>query len=241
MIRTIVWTISFWLSLLLLLPFLLYAKLLKDEQKKVVLADQMARKWSRFLLALAGANVEVRGLERIPTEGPVVYVANHQSNFDIPLMIAHMPKTKGFIAKKELLKMPVVKSWMRYMKCVFIDREDIRQQVKSISEGVAQIKLGQSMVIFPEGTRSADGSLGTFKAGSLKLATKSNATIVPVAICNSRGLMPKGLYKVTPANVVLKICQPIENPEQMNRETNELAERIKHEIDSYLKNDERMM
>lgn len=234
MIRTLVWFLGFWLSLIYFMPMLLKANKMDSLEKRREFADQMARKWSQFLLKLAGAEVVVENIEKIPVEGSVVYIANHQSNFDIPLMIAHMPKSKGFIAKIETLKIPLVRTWMRHMQCVFMDRSDMRQQVRSITEGVAHLKSGQSIVIFPEGTRSADGRLGEFKAGSFKLATKSGSTIVPVAIVNSMGLMKKGEKTIKSAMVRLVICDPIEITSEMNKETSELCEIVKLRIEEEL-------
>lgn len=234
MIRTIIWFMGFWGSLLFYMPFLYKAKKIDSVEARRTYADEKAKKWSLFLLKLAGANVEVIGQEKLPEESSVVYIANHQSNFDIPLMIGHMTKTKGFIAKVETKKIPLVRSWMAFMQCVFIDRDDIRQQVRAISEGVANIKNGQSIVIFPEGTRSSDGRLGVFKAGSLKLATKSGAPIVPVAIYNSMGLMKKGEKTIRKAKVKLFICDPIYITPEMNRETGALAERVKSNIQEAL-------
>jgi 1-acyl-sn-glycerol-3-phosphate acyltransferase len=228
MLRTIVWFIYFWIALIGYTPGLLKARKMENPTKR---ADAYARKWSRNLLKMAGAQITVVGVENIPKDSAVVYVGNHQSNFDIPLMISCVPGTKGFIAKKEILKMPLVRDWMQLMQCVFIDRSNIRQQVKAISEGVQTLKNGQSIVVFPEGTRSPDGRLGEFKPGSLKLATKSGAPIVPVAIINSRGLMPKGRMIITPAEVKIVIMKPIEITPEMNKETGALADQIKTMIE----------
>lgn len=227
MIRTGVWFLFFWIYLLGTLPKLVLVNKRKDAGE---IADQIARKWSGHLLRLAGADVEVVGEANVPLDQSVVFVSNHQSNFDIPLMIAKVPGTKGFVAKVETLKIPIVRTWMRHMKCVFIDRSDIRQQVRTIIEGVQNIKSGQSMVVFPEGTRSPDGSLGEFKAGSLKLAIKSGASVVPVAIINSRGLMPKGAWKIKPAKVKMIIGTPIEISETHVKETVALSNLVKERI-----------
>lgn len=234
MFRTAVWFLGFGSSLVFFMPMLIRLSQLKDASERAKLADGYAKKWSKFLLWIAGAKVIVIGEEKIPVGEAVVYVANHQSNFDIPLILAHLPKNKGFIAKVETLKIPLVWRWMKHMKCVFIDREDMRQQVKAIGEGIAYIKSGQSMVIFPEGTRSATGHLGDFKPGSLKLATKSGATIVPIAIDNSMGLMKKGSNIIKPSHVTLKVLDPISITPEMNRETPELAANIRAQIERSL-------
>ncbi len=233
MIRTIVWFAYFWLSLIGLMPALIKANKM-TEKEKLEFADQKARRWSSQLLKLAGCKVEVIGLEHIPENTAVLYVCNHQSNFDIPLAISHLPKTKGFIAKIELLKMPIVRDWMKHMKCIFMDRSDIRQQVKGISQGVQFLKTGQSMTIFPEGTRSPDGEVKAFKPGGLKLATKSGVPIVPVTIRNSKKIMKKGSLLIKPADVKLIISEPIWIDKEMNKETVALTESVKTIIASHL-------
>jgi len=197
-------------------------------------ADKKARQWMSSLLSLAGCKVEIIGLEKIPMDTAVLYVGNHQSNFDIPLMLTQLPKSKGFIAKIETLKMPFVSDWMKYMRCVFMDRNDIRQQVKGISEGIGYLKEGQSIVLFPEGTRSESGALGDFKPGGLKLATKSGVPIVPVTIKGSIDLMRKGSFKIKPSKVVIIVSDPIEITDEMNKDTKGLTETIKSIIHSNL-------
>lgn len=227
MLRTIIWFIFFWVKLVLYLPSYYKAKRMSDPVLRGTYADEKAREWMGDLLKLAGCRVTVKGLENVPKDRAVLFVANHQSNFDIPLMITKLPGKKGFIAKIETLKMPFVSEWMKFMNCVFMDRSDLRKQVKSISEGVSILKSGHSMVLFPEGTRSPNGELLEFKPGGMKLATKSGAPIVPVTINHSMNLMKKGTMKITPADVVIIISEPIEMTDEMNRETVKLAEDVK--------------
>lgn len=208
---------------------------MEDPIKRSIYADEKAREWMGDLLKLAGCKVTVEGLDNVPKDRAVLYIANHQSNFDIPLMITQLPGKKGFIAKIETLKMPIVSDWMKFMHCVFMDRSDIRKQVKSISEGVGILKSGHSMVLFPEGTRSPDGKLLEFKPGGMKLATKSGVPIIPVTIDGSMNLMKKGTFKITPAEVIIRISKPIEMTEEMNRETVKLAEDVKAIISASLK------
>ena len=233
MIRTVIWFAYFWLSLLGLIPSLLKANKM-TEAEKIVFADLKARKWSSQLLGIAGCKVGVKGLENIPENQTVLYVGNHQSNFDIPLAITYLPKTKGFIAKIELLKMPFVRDWMKHMQCIFMDRSDMRQQVKSITQGIKTLKEGQSMVIFPEGTRSPDGEIKAFKPGGLKLATKSGVPIVPITIKNSKEIMKKGSLLIRPANVEIIISEPIWIEAEMNKDTVTLTETVQSIIASQL-------
>lgn len=227
MIRTIIWFLFFWIKLVLYIPSYYKAKKMHDPSDY---ADLKAREWMGDLLKLAGCKVKVNGLEHIPKDQTVLFVCNHQSNFDIPLMITTLPGKKGFIAKIETLKLPFVRDWMRFMRCVFMDRSDLRKQVKSISEGIEILKSGHSMVLFPEGTRSPDGKLLEFKAGGFKLATKSGVPIIPVTINGSMHLMKKGTLKITPSEVEIIIGEAIVMTDEMNKETVKLSEEVKNII-----------
>jgi len=234
MLRTIIWFAFFWIKLVLYLPFYYKAKRMTDLVERSIYADKMARAWMGALLKIAGCKVTVEGSANVPLDRAVLFVCNHQSNFDIPLMITSLPGKKGFMAKKEMLDFPFVRDWMKFMHCVFMDRSDIRQQVKSITDGIAILKSGHSMVLFPEGTRSPDGELLEFKAGGFKLATKSGVPIVPVTINHSMALMKKGTYKITPAHVKITIGTPIEMTEDMNKETVKLSDAVKSIIEASL-------
>lgn len=129
----------------------------------------------------------VHGEEYVP-KGPVLYVCNHQGRFDIPVLIAGLPGKKGFIAKKEMSKIPVFSKWMEAIHCVFIDRENDRQALKSIIKGIDNLKKGYSMIVFPEGEKTGSENMTEFKRGTFKLATKPKVPIVPVTI--------DGTYKV---------------------------------------------
>lgn len=234
MLRTLIWFIYFWGKLVVYIPSYLHVKKMPDAYARSVYADEKARAWMGDLLKLAGCKVVVEGLENVPKDRAVLFVANHQSNFDIPLMLTQIPGKKGFIAKVETLKMPIIRDWMRFMQCVFMDRSDIRQQVKAIGEGISILKGGQSLVLFPEGTRSPDGHMLDFKPGGFKLATKSGAPIVPITINGSMDVMKKGAFIITPARVHMKIHPVIEITDDMNKETVLLSESVKQVIETAL-------
>jgi len=155
-----------------------------------------------------------------------VFVANHQSNFDIPLLLGYINKPKGFIAKAETEKMPIVGGWMRYLRCVFMDRSNPRAALKAIKQGIEIVKSGYSLVIFPEGTRSVDGSLSEFKPGSFKLAMKAEAMIVPVTISGSFGIMKKGSLRIKPSQVKITISDPVTSTGYESTESYLLREKI---------------
>ncbi len=228
MIRTIIWFAFFWIYLLFTLPALMKVKKL-DKQNRIKERDDLvfktARNWARALVNLTGTKINIIGAENIPKNEAVVFVSNHQGNFDIPILLGFLNKPKAFIAKKELIKFPIISTWMKYMNCVFMDRKDIRQSLQSINQGIEYIKEGYSMVIFPEGTRSIDGQLKDFKPGSLRLALKSGAPIVPVTIKGSINIMGKNSYIIKPANVTVIVSSPID-PITI-KDTNKLTEMIR--------------
>lgn len=213
MIRTVLWFAYFWILLLGTLPSLHKVKRYEKQGKRAEhdrLTNKVVKTWARALLRAAGAKVILQGEERIPKDQPVVFVSNHQGNFDIPLLLGYISTPKAFVAKIELSKFPIVSNWMEQMKCVFMDRADIRQSLTVINQSAEYLEQGYSTVLFPEGTRSKGGKMGAFKAGSLKLAKKAGVPIVPVAIDGSYKLMEKQKYWIKPATVRITIFDPIE-------------------------------
>jgi 1-acyl-sn-glycerol-3-phosphate acyltransferase len=190
-------------------------------------AHAIARRWAQKGLAMNGSSIQVSGIENVPQNGGLLFVANHQSNFDIPILVGHVPRDKGFIAKLELLKVPAFSRWMKYIGCIFIDRTDARQSLDSINEAAERIKAGHSLVIFPEGTRSADGTVGAFKAGSLRLAMKSGVLIVPVTISGSNDMMPKGSSIIKSASVKVLISPPLMPQDFEGMDSRQIAEKVR--------------
>lgn len=199
-----------------------------EEAEEIVKSN--VKNWADFIVKKVGITIEKEGLENIPDEA-CVFVSNHQSFFDIPVIISGLEKPVGFIAKKEILKAKILTYWMNQIHCVFIDRSNIREAVKSINKGVQNLKEGHDMLIFPEGTRSKGKEMGEFKKGSMKLATKSKAPIVPIAI--------EGTYKareanegnkIKPAKVKLIVCPPIYSDDLTKEQKSNLADYIKEII-----------
>lgn len=238
MVRTIIWFFYFGFVLILTLPALIYAKYLSIRgriKERSKLAHKTARWWARSLVKLSGARIKVIGEENIPVNSPVVFVGNHQGNFDIPLYIGYISRPKGFIAKIEITKMPIISTWMRYMDCVFMDRSDVRKSVTSINEGIEILKAGLSLVIFPEGTRSKGEGIGEFKQGSFKLATKAGVPIITVTMKGSYKLFELNNGKIKPADVEIIISPPIETKGLTTEEAKELPDRVKNIILNNLK------
>lgn len=235
--RTVIWFIYFWISLVGTLPTLKKVESMTSDaqaEARKQLIDAIASKWSERLLKLAGVEVRVIGQEHIPKNQTVLYVGNHQSNFDIPILLRYIDGTKGFIAKKELEKMPIINKWMTAINCVFMDRDNMRKSAMAINQGIKFLKAGTSMVVFPEGTRSKDGEPLEFKQGALKLATKPGIPIVPVTIKGSVDIMKSGSLRIHPAKVDV-IFSPVIDPEAYpEKETKRITEDVKNAIVSKL-------
>lgn len=238
MFRTIKWYFKFFFMLYITYPCLKKAeKLLKDGKTEEFYRysfDQTAN-WANNRIKDSGATINVYGLENIPDRN-VVFISNHQGDFDIAIFMALIPKEKGFVAKIELQKIPVLKTWMKYLGCVFMDRNDLKQSLKTINDAIKFIKQGHSMVIFPEGTRSKSDKMGEFKAGSFKLATKTNTPIVPVTIDGSYKLKEKNGGIIKPDVVNVYLHQPIYMENLSKDEKDNLHNIVKDIIKSNLPN-----
>lgn len=194
--------------------------------------NQIVKTWASHVLNYVGAKINVVGRENIP-EGTCLYVVNHQGFFDIPIVIESLGRSVGFIAKKELLKLKVLTYWMNQIHCIFMDRSNIRESIKSINEGIDNLKNGHSMVIFPEGTRSKGPSIGEFKKGSLKLALKSGVPVVPITIDGSYKLREGNKkQKIKSAEVKVTICEPIYTEKLSKEEQTNLAETVRGIIEN---------
>ncbi|WP_047980437.1 lysophospholipid acyltransferase family protein [Ornithinibacillus contaminans] len=189
---------------------------------------------SQKVIKKTGTTVQVTGQEKIP-EGAVLYVANHQGLFDILAFLGHLGKPVGFIAKKEIKKLPIISNWMGLLHCVFIDRADRRQSVKAINQGIENLKNGHSLVIFPEGTRSRGAELNSFKPGSLRLATKANVPIVPVTIDGTYKMLEEDNGRIKGSAIKLMIHDPIFPETYQELKSNELALEIQEIVQLPLK------
>jgi 1-acyl-sn-glycerol-3-phosphate acyltransferase len=185
-------------------------KLYKQQTTEAIRKEIFAtpERVSQKVIKATGTDVQVSGRENIP-EGPVLYVANHQGLFDILAFLGHLGKPVGFIAKKEINKLYIIRTWMGLINCVFIDRADRRQSMKAINQGIESLKNGHSLVIFPEGTRSRGNQLNEFKPGSLRLATKANVPIVPVTIDGTYQMLEKGNGRIQGSTISMTIHNPI--------------------------------
>ncbi len=182
----------------------------------------------KFILFFCGIKKTVIGLENIPKDQAVLYVSNHRSYFDILVGYTSVPTLTGFVAKKEMKKIPFIRVWMKYLNCLFLDRDNIKEGLKTVLQGIDLINQGYSIFIAPEGTRSQSSDMLPFKEGSLKMAEKTGCAIIPVSLSNTDGAFEKQAPWVKKAHVVIEFGEPIY--------TKELDPQDRKFIGSYVQN-----
>lgn len=194
----------------------------------------------RVIIFLSGTKVTYIGEENIPTDTPVLYVANHRSIFDIVLTYTRMKGLTGYVSKIKVKKIPLLRTWMRYLHCLFLDRDNIKEGLKTILTAIEQIKQGISICIFPEGTRSKEADVFLpFHEGSFKIAQKGGCPIVPIAINNTSAIFEDHFPKIKKTPVVIEYCKPIYINELPDEQKKQLAPYVQQIImDTYFKNKE---
>lgn len=191
---------------------------------------RVGRMWSRSILAASGIQVAVSGMERIDPARPYIFMSNHQSNFDIPVLLAHLPVQFRWLAKAELFKIPVFGRAMRGAGYISIDRADREAAFKSLGEASEAIRKGVAIMIFPEGTRSLDGTLKPFKKGGFVLAVDAGVPIVPVAIRGTHAIMAKRTWIIRPRDVAVEVGEPIDTSDCTRATKEALMERVRAAI-----------
>lgn len=200
----------FFTASLLIIPILLMIGLF-DKNQRHRLSNVIVSRAFGCILRIAGTKVDIIGYDNIPKNEAVLYVGNHRSFFDIAINYAKLPPLLGFVSKIEMKKFPFLSWWMVLVNCLFLDRENIKEGMKTIIKGAEQLKAGISMFIFPEGTRSKkESEMLEFKEGSLKMAEKAGSLIVPVAITNTSACFEDNFPKVKKSHVIIEYGKPID-------------------------------
>ncbi len=203
-----------------------------DRSKKVVF--HISRFWLKLVTLLSGVRIKVEGVQNISSKGPYIFAVNHQSQFDIPALELAVPFSICWLAKKSLFKIPFFGWALNIIGCIPVERENPREGLKSLIAAIEKVKKGNSIVIFPEGTRSLDGKLLPFKSGGFIIAIKSGCPIVPVAIKGSREVLPKGRLWVSPGIIKVKIMPPIQTKNFTLKDKKYLAELVRQKIENAL-------
>ena len=180
-----------------------------DMDKRSRFAQWCVRWGFRSILFLSGTKLEVKGLEKIEKDKTYLFVGDHRSYFDIVIAYSLLPCKTGFIAKKEMQKIPFLSWWMYFVNCLFLDRDNIKEGLKTILAAISKVKEGISIFIFPEGTRSLTGEMLPFHDGSFKIAQKSGCPIVPVAFVNTASIYEHHRPWIKAAKAVIEFGDPI--------------------------------
>ena len=201
------------------IPLFLIAYLIDkfNHRTMVAYSQKIVAGAFRVVLFLSGVKVTVIGIENIPKDEAVLYIANHRSYFDIMISYATLPTLTGFIAKKEIKRVPFLRTWMNFLQCLFLDRDDVCQGMKVILKAIEQVKDGYSVFISPEGTRNQGNEMLPFKAGSFKVAQKTGCAIIPVSISNTEEAFENHLPWIRKAHTVIEYGKPI-YPKDLEKE-----------------------
>lgn len=207
--------------LILGIPVLLVLYLIGKVEKWNYASDLIALRlvqWAfKVMIWIAGTKAIVIGEENVPKDQPVLYIPNHKSSFDILLLYSRVPGLTGFVSKDSMRKFYLLRDWMKKLHCLFLNRENPREGLKTILQGIENIKNGISMCIFPEGTRNKTDEMMAFKEGSLKMAEKTGCLIIPVALTNTAEIFENHMPWIRPCKVVIEYGTPID-PKTLSRE-----------------------
>ncbi len=237
--RTVLVALTVIVFLIGTLPLLLIFLLIKLFNKRAcaVASQAVIKVVFKLVLFLAGAKMQVRGTENIPKDRPVLFISNHRSYADVPMAYSTLVGATGFIAKKEIRRIPVLNIWMTNMTCLFLDRNDMRQGLKTILKSIDYVKAGYSAFIMPEGTRNHNEEMLEFKEGSFKIAEKSGCPVIPVAISNSDALLELHMPWVKKARVAISYGKPIETANLSKEEKKSLCADTKAVIAQMMEED----
>lgn len=212
----------------------------KFNKEKMDVSSLRMVQWALGTIGkICGVKLTVIGKENIPKDQAVLYVCNHRSYFDIILGYSIMPGLTGYISKDDLGKVPLLNIWMRRLYCLFLNRTDMKQGLKTILKAIEYIKQGVSICIFPEGTRNRgeEGSLLEFKEGSFKIAEKTGCPVIPIAISHTADVILNHMPKVTPCHVTIEYGEPIypkELPKEQKRALGAMTKgRIQEMLDQH--------
>lgn len=212
----------------------------KFNKEKMDVSSLRMVQWALGTIGkICGVKLTVIGKENIPKDQAVLYVCNHRSYFDIILGYSIMPGLTGYISKDDLEKVPLLNIWMRRLYCLFLNRTDMKQGLKTILKAIEYIKQGVSICIFPEGTRNRgeECSLLEFKEGSFKIAEKTGCPVIPMAISHTADVILNHMPKVTPCHVTIEYGEPIypkELPKEQKRALGAMTKgRIQEMLDQH--------
>jgi 1-acyl-sn-glycerol-3-phosphate acyltransferase len=192
------------------------------------------RFWARGLLNAWGVSVTTEGKELFPLAQPLIVMSNHQSHADVPILFASLPTIPGFLAKRELDKVPFLSMALRFGGHVLIDRSNRVSAMRALKDAAEEIASGKTIAVFPEGTRGDKDELLPFKKGGFMVAKKAGVAVVPVGILGSRHILPRDDLWPRPGEVTVRIGTPIAAEEVRTLSSTQLSQRVRGDIKSLL-------
>lgn len=192
--------------------------------------QRFPRQWARLICRIGGVRVRIEGADKLQPQTGYIYCANHLSQFDIFSFQGYFPFPFRWLAKEELFKAPFLGRAMTNAGAIAINRSHSREALKSLHQAADRIQSGTSVLIFPEGTRSADGTLQPFKGGAMLLAIKAGVPIVPVAFVGSYSVLPKGSFFTRPGTITIRIGDPVIVTGSTGKDKQELARTIHDKV-----------
>ncbi len=234
MFRTILFCVAALLTVVIIgLPVMLIILIIRIFSKRAsrIFTCGFVRFVMWVFMPIAGVKIDLVGKENIPAKGtPVLFVSNHRSYFDIITAYVAVPGYYGFIGKKEFRKVPVMSWWMLLLGCVFLDRSNPREGVRTINKAVDEIKEGYSIWICPEGTRGHEEKVLPFKEGSFKIAEKAGVPVVPVTFTHTDDILENHMPKLVPTRITIAVGEPIETAGLSRPELKALHQRVYDDI-----------
>ena len=234
MLRTILFCIAALLTVVIIgLPVMLIILLVKLFSKRAsrILTYGFVGFVMRVFLPIAGTKINLVGKENIPPKvTPVLFVSNHRSYFDIITAYVAVPGYYGFVGKKEFKKVPVMSWWMLLLGCIFLDRSNPREGLRTINKAVDEVKEGYSIWICPEGTRGHEEKVLPFKEGSFKIAEKAGVPVVPVAFVHTDDILENHMPKLQKQTITIAVGKPIETAGLSRPELKTLHQQVYDEI-----------
>ena len=216
----------------------IFASLFESNKGKIL--GHCAKLWGKFILFFTGVKYSVNGLENLDSKGCYIFACNHASGYDIPLAFAGLPYWLISIAKIELKSIFILGWVMSTAGHIFVDRKRSDDALAALEKSKKSlIKNPRSILLFPEGTRTLDGNLGTFKKGGLMLSVDTGIPIVPVGLVGTYGMLKKGTWTFKNQPLEIRVGHPINPKNFSNKNKNDLAKNIKNEVEALLNREDK--
>lgn len=213
-LRVLLHSVTFWAMVVISACLLgavsrIFSVFNRSEEKEERFYRRVAVLWASFIVRISGVKVDVAGLENIPSDTGVIYTPNHQSFFDIFILLKYLPYPFKFIIMRKLFNVPIIGEHITRCGFLSLDRKDRKRSLRTIEKVAALARRGESFLVFPEGQLTTTGRVNRFKRGASLIIQMSHRPVVPIAIDGDFKVMPKGAWKIIPGRVSMRIGEPV--------------------------------